>query len=516
MFINIEKRPFEKIQAGVNKIADTVALTLGPNGKNILIDMGPEKPPMSTRDGVTVAHYINLKDRLENFGASLVKHAARNTNNEAGDGTTTATILAQAIFNEGLKYIQAGYEPIKVKREIDLAVEKAVEKLKSIAKDVKNNINDVAAISANNDREIGDIIGNAVTKVGKDGSILVETSSNQKTFVSFQEGMLIERGWGETSLYFINNMNKRTVEFDNPKFLIVDDKIYTYEQLDPVMRWLAKERTPLIICVRDIEDSVLAWLVANKMGDPERRIGGLPISIIKTPGFNSPEIVLDFCDRVGGRLFNIDINPLNQFKPSDLGSAKRAIIRKHDTTILEGAGDITQKLDELHQQASHEEDTFQKNKIQDRINRLTNAVATIHVAAESETELKDKKLRIEDAINATRHAVAEGVVQGGGTALLKIRSNGESLGSKILDKALEAPFRKIVENTGENVEKVLSTIENAEEGIGYNASTKTVENLMAGGVIDPVKVTRTALQKAASVATMLLMSGHCVIEEKEK
>jgi chaperonin GroEL len=516
MFTTIEDKPFEKIKAGVDKIANTVALTLGPNGKNILIYMGENKPPMSTRDGVTVAHYINLPDKLENFGATLIKQAAKNTNNEAGDGTTTSTIMAQAIFTEGLKYIQAGYEPIRVKRDIDQAVENAVSKLKSYAKDVTTNVENVATISANNDPTLGKIIGSAVKKVGKDGSILVENSSGQDTYVSYQEGMILERGWGETSLYFVNNGPKMTVEFDNPFIMVIDDKIYSYEQLDPVMRWVAKEKRPTILCIRDIEDSVLAWLVANKMGDPERGIHGLPLAVIKTPGWNQPEIILDFCDRIGGRLFNADLHTTNQFKPDDLGKAKRVVISKHDTTIVEGAGDITQKLNVLLEQSRGEVDTFQKAKIQDRINRLTNAVATIHVAAGSETELKDKKLRIEDAINATRHAVSEGIVQGGGTIMLKIRSHGTSIGEKILDKALEAPFRKLVENTGENVEKILALVENEKDGWGFNAATKTIENLLESGVIDPVVVTRAALQRASSVATMLLMTGSVIIGEEPK
>jgi len=516
MFTTIEEKPFEKLKAGVDKIANTVALTLGPNGKNILIYMGENKPPMSTRDGVTVAHYINLPDKLENFGATLIKHAARNTNNEAGDGTTTATIMAQAIFSEGIKYVQAGYEPIRIKREIDQAVENAVVKLKTYAKSVTTNTESVATISANNDPVLGKIIGNAVEKVGKDGSILVNESQNHETYVTYQEGMIVERGFGETSLYFVNNLNKRTVEFDNPYFMIIDDKIYSYEQLSAVMMWLAKEKRPLIISVRDIEDTVLAWLVANKLGDRERNINGLPLAVIKTPGWNQPEIVLDFCDRVGGRLFDADIHPSNQFKPDDLGKAKKVIISQHDCTIVEGAGDISQKLNVLLEQSRSETDAFKKAKIQDRINRLTNAVATIHVAADSETELKDKKLRIEDAINATRHAVAEGIVQGGGTIMLKIRSGGASVGEKILDKALEAPFRKLVENTGENVEKMLAILETSEDGWGFNASTKKIENLLESGVIDPVKVTRTALQKASSVATMLLMTGHCLIGEEAK
>lgn len=511
MPVIIEKKPFEKIKSGIDRLADTVALTLGPNGKNILIDLGKDKAPLSTRDGVTVAKFINFKDKLENFGAQAVKQAAKDTNSIAGDGTTTATVLAQAIFNEGLKYILAGIEPIKVKRSIDEAIEKIIEKLKSLSTPVAN-ISNVATISANNDKFIGEIIGTAFEKVGKDGAILVEDTAAPQTHLTFQEGMIIERGWNETSYYFITDLYKKTVEYDNPKIAVIDDKIYSHQQLKPLLDWVVKTKTPLILCIRDIEDTVLGFLVTNKL--PNKTNGGLPIAVIKTPGFNSPEIIEDFSDRIGARCFNPDWNPISNFKPDDLGSAKRVIIREVDTTIVEGCGDITQRLATLHAQAESEQDNVRKARTLDRIARLTNSVAVIHLSADSEAELKDKKFRIEDALNATRHALSEGIVSGGGTALLSLRQDIDTIGMKIMNIALEAPFRKIVENTGENVEKVLAEVERT--GLGYNALTKHVENLIENGIIDPVVVTRTAIQKAASVAGMLLITGHAVVSEEEK
>lgn len=508
--VKVENTPIEKIRRGIDTLANTVRETLGPSGKNILIDMGVGHPPMSTRDGVTVAHYITLKDRLEDFGASLVKQAARNTNNEGGDGTTTATVLAQAIFSEGLKFLSAGHSPIKVKRDIDSAVERAVERLKGISRDVSGNIKDVATISANNDPALGEIISEAITRVGKTGSILVEASTKNKTYVSFQEGTIVERGWGEISHYLINNLAKRTIEYDNPEILITKDNINTFSQLENVLKYVAKNKRPLILVVRDINDSMLAWIVANKLK------GGLPLAVIKTPGYNDNESIDDLSCRVGARHYNSDWSPLSDFKPEDLGHAEKIIIRQSDTTIIQGCGDISDRLADLNEQIKNEEDTIAKARLQDRLNRLTSAVATINVFANSETEMKDLKLRIEDAINATRHALEEGVVQGGGTALLRIRGEENTPGDKILNQALEMPFRYIVSNTGENPDKILAEVEKAGGTTGYDANNKKMCDLIEAGIIDPVKVTRTALQKAASVATMLLITGSCIVDEGDE
>jgi len=509
MSVNIQDKPFEKIKAGIDKLANTVRSTLGPNGKNVLIDVGGVYP-MSTRDGVTVAHYITLADKLEDFGASLVKQAARNTNEEGGDGTSTATVLAQAIFTEGLKYIAAGHSPIKIKRSIDEATKKAIASLKEISKDVTDEVCHVATISANNDPALGKIISEAIEKVGKDGSILVEDSSKNETYVSFQDGMIIERGWGETSPYFMNNPRKRTVEYDNPEILIINDNIHELKQLENVIRYVAKGEKPLIIMVRDIEDSVLAWILTNKLK------GGVKVAVIRTPGFNDLELIDDIACRSGARYYHPDWNPISGFKPEDLGSAQKIIIRKSDTTIIQGRGDISDRLAQLNEQTKQEDDEVQKARSQDRINRLTSSVATLHLTANSETELKDLKLRVEDAVNATRHAISEGIVQGGGTAFLRVRPEGDSVGEQILNKALETPFRYIVSNTGENAEKIMAEVEKAGGTNGYNAATKEMCDMFKAGVVDPVKVARTALEKAVSVAGMLLVTGSCVVREDEE
>lgn len=507
MPVNIEINPFEKIKIGVDKLSNTVALTLGPCGKNIFIDMGGDNTPLSTRDGVTVAQYVNLKDRLEDFGAKVIKQAAKNTNQNAGDGTTTATVLAQAIFNEGLKYIAAGESPIKIKRSIDEAVLSAVERLKNIA--IRDNVNlfNVATISANNDPFLGRLIADAIEKVGKDGSILVEDSPKNETALKFQEGMTIERGWGETSFYFINNMAKASVEYDNPHFLVIDDKIDSFETLDHIVRYIAKEKIATIMLIRDIEDTVLAWLVTNKLK------GGLKLAVIKTPGFNNPELIEDFADRVGARPFNPDWNPLNSFKPEDLGFAKRVVIGKSSTTVIEGRGDITQRLVRLDGQAKDEADPVRRGRILDRVNKLNGSIATLQLSADSETEMKDKKLRVEDAINASRSAAEEGIVPGSGKAFLLIRGQNLTIGEKIINFALEQPIKKIIENTGENIERILVGIEGKPATFGYDANARELCDLIERGIIDPVKVSRTALTKAASAAGMLLLTGHCIVNE---
>jgi chaperonin GroEL len=362
--IFIEQNPFAKIKIGVDKLANVVRETLGPSGKNILIDR-ENKPPLSTRDGVTVAHHVILRDRLENFGASLVKQAARNTNNEAGDGTTTSVILAQAIFTEGLKYVAAGINPIEIKRSIDSAVITAVDRLNAIKKEISTyeDIKAVASISANNDSVIGSLIATAIDRVRDTGTVLVEDSTNKTNSVKFQEGMVIERGWGDTSHYFVTNIQKGIAEYENPYIIIIDDKIHSMEQLLPVMKWVAKEKKPLILSVRDVEDTVLAWLVANKLKN------GLPICVIKTPGHNNIELIEDFAYRVGTRPFNPDWNNLNLFNPENLGSAKRVIVGPTDTTIVEGCGNISERLIELNEKTKAEEDPLRKTRYQDRINK---------------------------------------------------------------------------------------------------------------------------------------------------
>lgn len=507
MTVRIENKPLEKLKRGVDQLADTVRETLGPNGKNILIDMGNGNS-LSTRDGVTVAHYVKLRDRLENMGAALVRHAAKDTNAEAGDGTSSSTVLAQAIFDEGLKFLAAGHGPIEVKRSIDEAMPGILERLNGIAK-LTDNIEKVATISANNDPILGKIIADAIRKVGKDGTVLVEHSTTRNTYVSFQEGLIVERGWEETSPYFINNFQRQVAEYDDAEIAIIEDKIHRFDQVEVFIRHAAKSGRPLLMIVKDIEDSVLAWVIANRLKK------GVQIALIKTPGFNDVNLVDDLSCRSGTRYYHPDWNPVSNFKPEDLGGAKKVVVGKSSTTIIQGRGDIGERLAFLNEQIRNETDEIGKTRLQDRINRLTNSVATINLFANSEAEMKDMKLRIEDAINATRHAMAEGIVQGGGTALLRIRPTGDTIGEKILSSAMEKPFWHIIQNAGGNPWAVMSAVEATDEPIGFDANKKEMVNMIDAGIIDPVKVTRTALEKAVSVAGMLLVTGSCLVGDEE-
>jgi chaperonin GroEL len=510
--IYIENSPFRKMFEGVQKLAKVVAETLGPNGKNILIDRG-DRPPMSTRDGVTVAKSINLSDRLENFGASLVKEAAHNTNTEAGDGTTTSTVIAHAILKEGLKYVASGINPINIKRSIDETVDKVIAFIKDHAKQIstKEDIINVAKISTNNDEKLGTLIAEAAYKVGTHGTILVENSQSDETYLKFQEGMVIERGVNDTSPLFVTDPVKRTAEYDNPKILVIDDKIHDIQQILAPVEYCFKNSLPLVIMVRDIEDTVLGALVANKLKK------GLRVAVLRNIA-NVYEILEDYAIYLGAKIFNPDWKPLSSFSPDDFGSCKKIVIGMLETTIIEGCGNIYERLFSIKKMAEDEERETYKTRIMSRYNKLTNSVASIYVAGQSDTELVDAKLRVEDAIHACKSAMKEGIIAGGGVVLLHASNDlkEDTVGDKILKVALQSPIRGIIENSGENPDKIIYEIERSKSKCyGYNAYTKKMCQLFDAGIIDPCLVTRVALQKAASVAGMLLTTGSCVVRYED-
>jgi chaperonin GroEL len=499
----IENTPFAKMKQGVDDLANTVRATLGPTGKNVLIDTGNRI--ISTRDGVSVANKIKFSDTVKNMAAMLVREAATETNKEAGDGTTTATILTQAIFSEALKDIYSEKtKPLDLKNEIETTVKQVIEELKKIARPVNNydDILNIATISSNNDPVLGKLIADAVHMVGKKGTVIVEVGHEMKLIM--QDGLTIERGLSDTGPAFITNAAKITAEYENPFIAVVDDKVADIAPLLPLLEY-CKDK-PLILCVKKIEDSVLGVLAKNKIN------GRIKIAVLITPGFNDNDIVEDFATSVGAKVINPDYNPMSDFKPEMLGGCEKIIIGLEQTTLINCKGSIDDRIETIEQQLLHEEDKIKKGRLQDRINKLSNSIAIIKITADSETELKDKKLRIEDSINASKAAMEEGIIEGGGIALARL-SGSCGLTSRIIKAALMAPFRCIIENSGGIPEVVFKEIEAT--GMGYNAKTGLVANLFEEGIVDPVKVTRTALQKASSAAIMLLTTGPCLILEKE-
>lgn len=505
-----------KIKEGINKLSETVKKTLGPAGKNILIDRG-NKPPLSTRDGVTVARSINFKDKLMNFGAQAVKEAASLTNNIAGDGTSTATVLSQSIYMEGLKYISSGFNPIVIRRAIESSVLKVVSMLDEMAHKIKDlkQIEHVATISANNDEKLGNIIAEAIDRVGEKGGVLVENSNTHETHLTFQEGLVLERGLKDTSPYFLTDVGRRVAELDNCKIMIIDDRIHSAEQLLKPLEYIVKSNVPLLMCVREIEDSVLGFLVTNKI----KR--GLRIAVIRSPGsYNNLDLAEDLAEAVGAKIFNPDWCSLDSFQPDFLGGAGKVVVGMSETKIVGAAGNVQARVDKLTAQLDSVGKEKEKFFIQDRINKLTNSIATLHVAGESDTEIQDTKLRIEDSVNATKRAMEDGILPGGGKALLEVTRSlekSDDLGDKILRAALIEPARAILRNTGENAEQILGKImEHPRSEWGYNAATSEYGNLYDMGVIDPLTVVKTALLKSSSVASMLLTTGACVVKEEEK
>ena len=512
----------QAILRGVNALADAVKITLGPKGRNAVIEK-KFGAPIITKDGVTVAKEIELRDPLENMGAQMVREVASKTSDVAGDGTTTATVLAQAIFREGVKTVAAGASPTALKRGIDKAVEVAIEEIKKLHKDVKGDmIAQVGTISANNDKQIGGIIAEAMKKVGKDGVITVEESRTMDTTLEVVEGMQFDRGY--LSPYFITDPERMECILENALILIHEKKISSMKDLLPLLEQIAKLSKPLIIIAEDIEGEALATLVVNKLR------GTLQCAAVKAPGFGDRRKAMleDIATLTGGKAITEDLGiKLENVKIEDLGRAKKVTIDKDNTTIVEGAGkagDIEGRVKQIRQQVEMTTSDYDREKLQERLAKLVGGVAVIKVGAATETELKEKKARVEDAMHATRAAVEEGIVPGGGTALLRCLPaidklklhDDEAVGVGIVKRALEEPCRQIALNAGFEGAVVIGKIrESKDDNFGFNADTGEYVDLVKAGVIDPAKVTRLALQNAASIAGLMLTTEALVAELKE-
>ena len=518
------------ILRGVNQLADAVKITLGPKGRNVVIDKKFGSPTI-TKDGVTVAKEIELKDALENMGAQMVREVASKTSDVAGDGTTTATVLAQAIFREGVKTVAAGANPMALKRGIDKAVEKAVEEIHRLSKPVKGDmIAQVGTVSANGDTTIGNIIAEAMNKVGKDGVITVEESKTMETSLEVVEGMQFDRGY--LSPYFVTDPERMEAVLENPVILINEKKISSMKDLLPLLEQVAKMGKPMLIIAEDVEGEALATLVVNKLR------GTLNIASVKAPGFGDRRKAMleDIAILTGGQVISEDLGiKLENVKLEDLGKAKKVTIDKDNTTIVEGAGkqsDIEGRVKTLRAQIEETSSDYDREKLQERLAKLVGGVAVIKVGAATETEMKEKKARVEDAMHATKAAAEEGIVPGGGVALLraakaleKFQINkddegdpDEQIGVTIVKRALEEPLRQIVQNAGKEGAVIVQKIrEHKKESYGYNAATDENElvDLIEAGVIDPTKVTRTALQNAASIAGLMLTTEAMVSELPE-
>jgi chaperonin GroEL len=512
----------QAILRGVNQLADAVKITLGPKGRNVVLDK-KFGSPVITKDGVTVAKEIELKEGIENMGAQMVREVASKTSDVAGDGTTTATILAQAIFREGVKNVAAGANPMGLKRGIEKAVEAAVEELKRLSKPVKGEmISQVGAVSANNDKTIGGIIEEAMKKVGKDGVITVEEAKSIETSLEVVEGMQFDRGY--LSAYFVTDPERMEAELNECLILLNEKKISSMKDLLPLLEQVAKSGHPLLIIAEDVEGEALATLVVNKLR------GTLSAAAVKAPGFGDRRKAMleDIAILIGGKVISEDLGiKLENVRLEDLGRAKKITIDKDNTTIIEGAGkhsEIEGRVKQLRVQIEETTSDYDREKLQERLAKLVGGVAVIKVGAATETELKEKKARVEDAMHATRAAVEEGIVPGGGVALMrcipaidKLKLEGdENVGVNIVRRALEEPLRQIVFNAGHEGAIVADKIRQSKDpNYGFNAETEQYEDLVAAGVIDPTKVTRTALQNASSIAALLLTTEALVCEIKE-
>ncbi|MDT5122890.1 MAG: chaperonin GroEL [Acidobacteriota bacterium] len=516
------------ILRGVNQLADAVKITLGPKGRNVVIDKKFGSPTI-TKDGVTVAKEIELKDALENMGAQMVREVASKTSDVAGDGTTTATVLAQAIFREGVKTVAAGANPMALKRGIDKAVEKAIAEIKRLSKPVKGDmIAQVGTVSANGDANIGGIIAEAMNKVGKDGVITVEESKTMETALEVVEGMQFDRGY--LSPYFVTDPERMEAVLDNPLILINEKKISSMKDLLPLLEQVAKMGKPMLIIAEDVEGEALATLVVNKLR------GTLNIAAVKAPGFGDRRKAMleDIAILTGGKVISEDLGiKLESVKLEDLGRAKKVTIDKDNTTLVEGNGkhsDIEGRVKTLRAQIEETSSDYDREKLQERLAKLVGGVAVIKVGAATETEMKEKKARVEDAMHATRAAVEEGIVPGGGVTLVraakaleKFLANkvgegdaDEQIGVTIVKRALEEPLRQIVQNAGKEGAVVVERVRSEKnENVGFNAQTEEFEDLVKAGVIDPAKVTRTALQNAASIAGLMLTTEAMVSELPE-
>jgi chaperonin GroEL len=513
-----------KLKKGVDQLAEAVGITLGPKGRNVVIDKRFGSPTI-TKDGVTVAKEIELSDPIENLGAQMVKEVATKTSDLAGDGTTTATVLAQAIYREGLKNVTAGANPMELKRGIERAVAAVVEQLKSISVPTvgKKEIAQVGTISANTDKEIGNLIAEAMDKVGKDGVITVEEAKGLETTLETVDGTQFDRGY--LSPYFVTDAEKMEAVLDDPYILIHDKKISAMKELLPILEKVAQSGKPMLVVAEDVEGEALATLVVNKLR------GTLKVVAVKAPGFGDrrKEMLRDIAVLTGGQVISEEVGlKLENVTLTDLGRAKRVVIDKDNTTIVDGKGkpeDIQGRIAELKAAIEKSTSDYDREKLQERLAKLAGGVAIINVGAATETEMKEKKARVEDALHATRAAVEEGIVPGGGVALIRAQSaldkikgtEDEKVGVEIVRRALEEPIRMIAQNAGAEASIVVARVkESKDKNFGYNAATDTYEDLVKAGVIDPTKVTRTALQNAASIAGLLLTTECVLVEKKEE
>ena len=513
----------EKMLKGVNTLADAVKATLGPKGRNVVLDKSFGAPTV-TKDGVSVAKEVELKDKYENMGAQMLKQVASQTSDVAGDGTTTATVLAQAILTEGLKSVAAGYNPMDIKRGIDKAVNKAVEELTKSSRPCQTSkeIAQVGAISANSDTKIGDLIAEAMEKVGKEGVITVEDGSGFEDELTVVEGMQFDRGY--ISPYFVNNQDNMTAELDSPYILLVDKKISNIRELLPLLEDVAKQGKPLLIIAEDIEGEALATLVVNNMR------GIVKVAAVKAPGFGDRRkaMLQDIAVLSGGQVISEEVGlTLENARSEHLGQAKKISIAKEETTIVDGAGqskDIEARIAQIRKEIDNSTSDYDKEKLQERLAKLSGGVAVIKVGAPTEVEMKEKKARVEDALHSTRAAVEEGIVPGGGVALiraqnaiasLKGENEDQQVGIDITRRAMEWPLRQIVKNAGQEESVIADAVKKGKDAYGYNAATETFGDMLEMGVLDPTKVTRSALQYAASVAGMMITTEAMIAELPE-
>ena len=521
--IKYDMKAREAMLNGVKTLADAVVVTLGPKGRNVVLEKSWGSPTV-TKDGVTVAKEIELEDKFENMGAQMVKEVASKTSDMAGDGTTTATILAKSIYEEGQKLVAAGNNPMAIKRGVDKAVEVAVKELHRISKPTKDQreIAQVGTISANNDETIGNIIAEAMNKVGKEGVITVEEAKAMETSLEVVEGMQFDRGY--LSPYFVTDAEKMIVSLEDPYILINEKKISNMKDLLPILEQIAKMGKPLVILAEDVEGEALATLVVNKLR------GTLNVAAVKAPGFGDRRKAMleDIAILTGGQVVSEDLGiKLENLALTDLGQAKRISIDKDNTTIVDGAGTraaLEGRVKQIRAQIDETTSDYDREKLQERLAKLIGGVAVINVGAATETEMKEKKARVEDALNATRAAVEEGIVPGGGVALvrcidalekIKIKAD-QKLGVKVVIRAIEEPLRQIVNNAGFEGSVVIDKVKNGEGAFGFNAESNEYEDLIKAGVIDPTKVVRYALQNAGSVASLMLTTEAMVAEKPEE
>src|SRR5579883_1226186 len=513
----------QRMFRGVNILANAVKATLGPKGRNAVLEKSFGAPTV-TKDGVSVAKEIELKDKFENMGAQMVKEVASNTSDEAGDGTTTATVLAQAIIREGLKAVSSGRNPMDVKRGIDKAVLTCVEELRKLSKPCKDSksIAQVGTISANGDESIGKTIADAMEKVGKEGVITVEEGSGLENELEVVEGMQFDRGY--LSPYFINNQQSQTAELEKPLILLVDKKISNIRELLPLLEGVAKSGRPLLVVAEDVEGEALATLVVNNIR------GILKVASVKAPGFGDRRkaMLQDIAILTGGTVISDEVGlSLEKATLNDLGEAKKVVVEKENTTIIDGAGkqsDIKARIESIRQQIEEATSDYDKEKLQERVAKLSGGVAVIKVGAATEVEMKEKKARVEDALHATRAAVEEGVAPGGGVALIRVMqtlkplkgdNDTQTVGIQIICRALEAPLRQITTNAGYEASVIVNKVIEGKGNFGFNAATGEYGDMLEMGILDPTKVTRTALQQAASVAGMMITT-ECMIPELPK